>query len=32
MVDATGLSVHLLDLDIISENIEKQAFEAFNDR
>jgi hypothetical protein len=24
--------VHLLDLDIISENIEKQAFEAFNDR
>jgi hypothetical protein len=31
MVDAAGLSVHLLDLDIISENIEKQAFEAFND-
>lgn len=30
MVDATGLSVHLLDLDVIAENIEKQASEAFS--
>ncbi len=30
MVDATGLSIHLLDLDVIAENIEKQASEAFN--
>jgi hypothetical protein len=30
MVDTTGLSIHLLDLDVIAENIEKQASEAFN--